>query len=180
MGPFGAVNNDGEDDVIEISDDSRLIVNIAESGHWTLNPGGTITYNGDANIELYLDGSPILVNGTINHNGDGRVQTRLDIGSSGIVNILTANEALVMAGGNNTTSPNTMAGGTINGPGYLDLSAARVLLGFGSINADVNVFGPLKADNGILNLNGAITGDASSAQPTPMESSTWPMPGTRV
>jgi hypothetical protein len=152
---------DGYGSTITIGNTARLDVGLNLGARWTLAPAGIINYNGDAAIELYLEGSPILVNGTFNHTGDGRIEARLDIGSTGIVNILTANEALVMAGGNNTTSPNTIAGGTINGPGYLDLSAARALVGYGTINAHVNVFGPLKADNGILNINEPMSGNST-------------------
>ena len=150
---------DGVDSLITISDDARLTVNIAGGGGWTLDPAGTITYNGDAQVNHYLVGSDITINGTINHSGDGRILARIDVGASGVLNIVAAGLPLILGGGDDTANPNTIAGGTINGPGYLGIDGFNALHGFGTINADLGFHGNLKADNGILNVNGALLFD---------------------
>lgn len=146
--------SDGVDNTHTINDARLLTVNIAGGGGWTLDSGGTLVYNGNATAESYLAGSDLAMNGTINHNGDGRIDARMEIGSTGVVNILTAAEPLRLSGGNNSTSPNTIAGGTINGPGILGADAGAALHGFGTIGADVDFDGSanLKADNGVLSL----------------------------
>jgi hypothetical protein len=147
-------DSDGVDNTHTINDARLLTVNIAGGGGWTLDAGGTIAYNGNASAESYLAGSDIAMNGTINHTGDGRIDARMEIGSSGVVNILTAAQPLRLSGGNNTTNPNTIAGGAINGPGLLGADAGAALHGSGTISADVDFDGSanLKADNGVMSL----------------------------
>ena len=147
-------DGDGVDNTHTISDAAQLTVNLNGGGHWTLDSGANVTYNGNAAVNNYLAGSDIAMNGTINHTGDGRVDARLDIGSTGVVNILTAAEPLRLSGGDNTTTPNTISGGTINGPGILGADTGTALHGHGTIGADVDFDGTanLKADNGVLSL----------------------------
>ncbi len=149
-------SGDGVDGPITISDAARLTVNLSGGGEWTLDPTGIIAYNGDAGVNHYLAGSDIAVNGTINHTGDGRILARIDIGATGVLNILGAGLPLILGSG--LGSPNTIAGGTINGPGYLGLDSDTTLRGFGTMNADFGFHGTLKADNGILNVNGMLLG----------------------
>jgi hypothetical protein len=155
------VDGDGVDvgGPIFISDDAALTVNIAGGGSWAVDPGGNLIYNGDAAPNSYLAGSDIAMNGTINHFGDGRTDARLDIGATGVININTPGQAFRLSGGN-VLQPNTIAGGTINGPGILgtDIAGDSSLHGFGTINASIDFDGGanLRADNGMLTLNGAI------------------------
>ena len=147
-------DGDGVDNTITVSDATQLAVNLSGGAHWTLDPGGIINYNGNAVVDTYLAGSGLAMNGTMNHVGTGRTNARLDIGSSGIVNIQTAGQPLRLNGGNNTANPNTIAGGTINGPGILAADTNRALHGFGTISADIDFDGTadLMADNGVLSL----------------------------
>jgi hypothetical protein len=103
-----------------------------------------------------LAGSGVNVNGTVNVTGDVRSTARLDI--AGIVNINTAAEPLRLAGGDDASNPNTLAGGTVNGPGILGADTGRDLRGFGTINANVDFDGTadLYAVDGELTVNGAI------------------------
>lgn len=146
-------DGDGVDGIHTINDGTLLTVNLTTPG-WRLDSGGVIDYNGNATAETYLAGSDVLVHGTIDHTGDGRVDARLDIAASGIVNINTAGEPLRLSGGNNTTTPNRISGGSINGPGILAADAGSALHGFGTIAADVDFDGSanLKADDGVLSL----------------------------
>jgi hypothetical protein len=150
-------SGDGFDTAITIADAAGLAVNIGGGGSWTVDAAGSITYNGNPAVNNYLLGSDIRMNGTINHNGDGRTNARLDIGSTGVININTAGEPLRLNGGNDTINPNTIAGGTIQGPGILAADGGRALHGFGTISTAVEFpSANLKADNGILNVSGAI------------------------
>ena len=118
-------------------------------------PAGSLTYNGNATVNTYLAGSDIIMNGTINHNGDGRTNARLVIGSTGVININTAGEPFHLNGGNDSTNPNTIAGGTIQGVGILAADVGKSLHGFGTINARVDFpSANLSADDGTLNVNG--------------------------
>ena len=96
------------------------------------------------------------LNGTVNVTGDVRTTARVDIG--GTVNINTAGEPFRLGGGNTTTNPNTLNGGTISGAGILGADTGHSLHGFGTINTSVEFVGVanLKADNGILTVNGTI------------------------
>lgn len=145
---------DGYDGSMNIADAALVTVNIGGGGSWTVDPAGTINYNGIAGENTFLAGSNLVLNGTLNILGSGQSDAVLNIGT-GTVNL---NSSLVLHGGDNSTNPNTLAGGTINGPGTLSSFGARALKGFGSISAPINFSGPalLKADNGILSLTGAI------------------------
>ena len=147
------IDADGVDGTHTINDGTLLTINVTP-GAWRFDSTGVIVYNGNASTETYLAGSDVSVNGTINHTGDGRIDARLDVGSTGVVNILTAGEPLRLSGGNNMNDPNRIVGGTINGPGILGADGGTALHGCGTIGADVDFDGTanLKADNGILSL----------------------------
>ena len=117
--------------------------------------GGRITYNGDATPNTFLAGSDINLNGTLNVTGDGRTDAVLHVGNTGTVNIMTAGRPLRLSGGNLTNQRNSIAGGTINGPGNLGADDLTALVGHGTINAtvDFDAASDLLADNGTLNVN---------------------------
>ena len=75
------------------------------------------------------------------------------------MNINTAGEPLRLAGGDNSSDPNTLDGGTISGAGLIAADTGNALHGFGTINSGVDFDGTanLKADNGTLTINGAIS-----------------------
>ena len=145
---------DGFDGQLDIADAALVTVNIGGGGSWTVDQPGTINYNGVAGTNTFLAGSNLVLNGTLNILGSGQSDAVLNIGT-GTVNLISS---LVLHGGDNSTNPNTLAGGTINGPDTLLAFGVRALKGFGSISAPINFSGPalLKADNGILSLTGAI------------------------
>ena len=137
---------------------NALAVNINGGGVWTVGSTGEIQYNGDASVDTFLTGSDIRMNGTINHSGDGRSDARLSIGATGVVNINTPAQPLRLSGGDQAANANRIAGGTVNGLGLLAADAGSALIGFGTINAAIDFDGAsdLRADDGVLNVNGAI------------------------
>ena len=117
------------------ADTGILTVNLDNpSDEWTINSIGVMNLTNGNGAQTLLAGSDVNVEGTVNVNGDVRTAARMDI--TGTVNINTAGQPLHLNGGNSTTDPNTLAGGTINGPGSI-ASDSRALHGFGTINAPV-------------------------------------------
>jgi len=134
-----------------------LTVNLDDpSAEWTVNSVGILNLENDRVEATLLAGSDVNLNGTVNVTGDVRTDARVDIG--GTVNVLMAGEPLRLSGGNLTNDPNTIVGGTINGPGILGADSGSALHGFGTINADVDFDSSsnLKADNGTLTFTGTF------------------------
>lgn len=159
----GAFNNILEIDNFSAGTSGTLTVNLDDpNAEWTLNaPGVMNLINGGTEATL-LAGSDVNLNGTVNVSGDVRVTARIDFGSTAVVNINTAGEPLRLAGGDLSTvinpDPNTIAGATINGPGLFGADNGKALVGFGTINANVDFDGTaeLFANDGTLTINGAI------------------------
>ncbi|MDZ4658737.1 MAG: hypothetical protein SH868_14270 [Bythopirellula sp.] len=160
MESFGRVNGGGGINTLDINHNfgtGILTVNLDNAAdEWTLNGPGVMNLVNDNVDATLLAGSDVNINGTVNVTGDVRTTARLDI--AGIVNINTAGQPLRLAGGDNNTDPNRIAGGTINGPGILGADTNKDLRGFGTINADIDFDGTadLYADDGILTINGPI------------------------
>ena len=158
---FGKVNVGGTNtldiDNLNGGNLGSLTVNLdSATAEWTLNAQGVMNLVNDTAAATLLAGSDVNLNGTVNVTGDVRTTARVDVG--GTVNINTVGEPLRLAGGNDTSDPNTIAGGTINGPGILGADTGKALHGFGTINASIDFDGlaNLRADNGTLTINGAI------------------------
>jgi hypothetical protein len=156
---FGRVNGGGGTNTLDINNSvgtGVLTVNLDDAAdEWTLNGPGVMNLVNDNAEATLLAGSDVNINGTVNVTGDVRSTARLDI--AGVVNINTAGQPLRLAGGNNL-DPNTIAGGTINGPGILGADTNRNLTGFGTIDADLDFDGAadLYADDGELVVSGVI------------------------
>ena len=73
----------------------------------------------------------------MNANGQTVIDAPSTFGTSSTANI-AAGGFVRLNGGNNATTFNLMAGGTINGPGSLTAAANHVLQGFGTINAPID------------------------------------------
>ncbi|HEY6565711.1 MAG TPA: hypothetical protein VIY86_14580, partial [Pirellulaceae bacterium] len=148
---------------ITIDPNKRLTVNISGGSSWALDPLANITYNGMITLmaNVYLAGSDLTMNGTVDQFGVGRTEARLAIGPTGVINIQSLVGRFELGSGS-IANPNTIAGGTINGPGTLADNGIRALHGFGTINAPVRLLNSqLKADNGILTIVGDITDTAA-------------------
>ncbi len=162
MRSFGRVNVSGGINTLDVNNNAGtgvLTVNLDDpSGEWTLNFQGVMNLVNDNVAATLLAGSDLNVNGTVNVTGDVRTTARLDIGSTGVVNINTAGQPLRLAGGGNFIDPNTLNGGAINGAGILAADTGKGLVGFGTINTDIDFDGSanLRADNGMLTINGTI------------------------
>lgn len=130
------------------------------SGIWQVNTG-TITVNNQSNViasVLFGDAVELAEASTVSINGPARTHARLEI--FGTVELATATDALILAGGDPAT-PDRIEGGTVNGDGGLYLFGTE-LHGYGNISADISVSGNissrevLMADDGMLTLEGAI------------------------
>ncbi len=158
MSSFGRVNGGGGVNTLDVNNSvgtGVLTVTLDDpAAEWTLNGPGVMNLVNDNSPATLLAGSDVNINGTVNVTGDVRTTARLDV--AGVVNINTAAEPLRLAGGS-SSDPNTIAGGTINGPGILG-AEGQDLHGFGTINATVDFdgFANLLADNGMLTVNGSI------------------------
>lgn len=159
MASFGRTNTSGTNtlDINNSAGTGVLTVNLdAAASEWTLNTEGVMNLVNDATQATLLAGSPVNLNGTVNVTGDVRIDARVDIGGPLAIN--TPGEPLTLNGGNNTNNPNTLAGGTISGPGVLSAGAGRALHGFGTINSNINfpATTALRADGGTLTINGIL------------------------
>ena len=140
-----------------ISNEGLLSVQLDGVGnHWTVKDVGIIHYNGDASPTTFLSGDSINMNGTLNVSGAGAVSAQMNI--AGTVNIATG--GALQLGGGSLANPNRLVGGTIGGfNGVLSTWNNRDLLGFGTIESNIDFVGPdarLMADDGTLTLQGNL------------------------
>ena len=162
MASFGNVNvigvNTLDVDALTVGHTGSLTVKLdSATAEWTLNPDGVMNIMSTNALLTLLQGSDVNLNGTVNVTGTAGTAAPVDIG--GTVNLLTAspNGGLLFQGGT-LADPNTLAGGTINGPGELQAVSNRALHGFGTINAPIDFDGTaqIAADNGTLTINNSI------------------------
>lgn len=148
-------SGDGFDGDVTINSNGTLTVNITGGGPWTIDPAGEINFSTINNAAPFLAGSDVVVNGTIGVSGFGFIAARLDIGATGELNA-NGPGGLRLEGGS-LANPNTIAGGTINGPATVFAADDKALYGFGTVNADLEFpGGHIRADNGTLTINGDI------------------------
>ncbi|GMU23122.1 MAG: hypothetical protein AMXMBFR13_32050 [Phycisphaerae bacterium] len=161
LASFGRINGGGGTNTLDVNNSvgtGVLTVNLDDPGaEWTLNAQGVMNLVNDNTEATLLAGSDVNLVGTLNVTGDVRTTARVDFGPA-VVNINTAAQPLRLAGGNNVDAPNTIAGGTISGPGLLGADTGKALQGSGTINTGIDFDGTasLRADNGTLIINGTI------------------------
>ena len=156
--------NDGIDGTVTIEDTGRIEFNLSGGSSVVFDSGGILNYTGNASENTFLTGSPIQMNGTMNIAGDGQSDARIILGSGGQINLNNINEPLRLGGGNLTTT-NRIEGGTISGPGRVGMEFSRALVGYGTINSDIQFFNSgnrVTADDGTLTINGAFIGGGGS------------------
>lgn len=162
MANYGSSGTFGESELNVDSlglETGSLTVNLDDPlAEWTVIAAGIVNLVNDNASATLLAGADVNMNGVLNVTGDVRTDARMDIGAGGVVNILTAAEPFRLSGGNTSDNTNTIAGGTINGPGILGADNGTELSGSGTINAaiDFDVFSILQADNGTLTVNSTI------------------------
>ena len=152
--------NQFDNDTIEIGPSGSLTVELPGSADWVMN--GTLELNGATgagNFAVQLAGERVELRGTVNVSDQSQLNANLDI--TGEINIAAGGTLRVNGDpdGNQFVSPIRLAGGVINGPGKLSINSARSLVGFGTVNADVDFDGAnpgLFADDGELIVNGNI------------------------
>ncbi len=148
-------------DTLEINSTGQLNIDLPGSTGWIMN--GVMELNGATgsdNFPVQLAGEDVELRGTVDVTDQTQIDVNLEI--TGTVNLTTADTNLRINGqplGNPFVNSNRILGGVINGPGTLSVSNSRSLVGFGTINADLDFDGPnpgVFADNGELVINGAI------------------------
>ena len=155
---------DGIDSTITVEDSGELTLNINDGSDVVFDNAGRLVYNGNIISSTFLPApasSSALVfdsGSEMNINGDGTSDARIEL-NGGTLNINDAGEDFRMNGGNQIVgSTNEIDGGTINGPGELQIAIGRALRGNGDINAQLDGDGSaqLIASGGTLTVNGGI------------------------
>jgi hypothetical protein len=150
-------DSDGDmDDPIDLAGGGTLTFNGPPS--WVMlrafdanfNGAGTATIAGTSRMILSNNLAVMTVNGTT----VATAPVTFGAGSTGII----AAASLRLNGGDAVSNFNRMAGGLINGPGTLAMSAGHELQGFGTIKApiDFDSTGSLRANDGILIVSDSI------------------------
>jgi len=157
-------SGDGIDSTVTVEDTGQLTLNINDGSDVVFEGGGQLVYNGNLSSSIFLptpaSGSALAFTGTseLNINGDGTSNTRIKL-NGGTLNIIDAGEDFRFNGGNLIAgNTNEINGGTVNGPGELQIGAGRALRGHGTINSQVDGDGTaeLIATGGTLSVNGGI------------------------
>ncbi len=152
--------NTFDNDTIEIDPNGSLTIDLPGSTEWAMS--GVLNLNGKTganNFAIQLAGERVELRGTVNVTDQSQLDANLDI--TGEINIAAGGNLRVNGSpdGNQFVSPIRLEGGVINGPGRLSINNSRSLVGFGTVNADIDFDGPnpgVYADNGELVVNGAI------------------------
>ncbi|WP_146590548.1 beta strand repeat-containing protein [Posidoniimonas polymericola] len=154
-GGIDSSDNVFDGDEIELGTLASLELNLPGTDSWVMN--GLLDLNGfgGAITSFHLKGSDVELRGTTEVTGNSSQQARVDI--TGTVAI-GAGGSFNFRGGSHAT-PNTIAGGVINGPGRLGSLTNFDLQGHGTINAEINFVGDsrLTASDGTLAIGGPIT-----------------------
>ena len=128
---FGVLKMPGPGDRIDVNSvvgTGSLAVNLTNpNAEWTLDAAGMLRIFNDNTNEVLLSGSDVNINGEFRVTGEVQSNARLDIGIPGVITLVTAGEPFHLNGGNNTDDPNTIAGGSIFGPGILAASDGHAL-----------------------------------------------------
>lgn len=155
---------DGIDNDITVEDSGQLTLNLSSGADVVFEGNAQLIYNGNIISSTFLpapaNGSALRFagNSSLVVNGDGTSDARIKLNGGSIV-INDAAEDFRMNGGSQIAgNTNEISGGTINGPGELQIASGRALRGNGTINAQVDGDGnaQLIATDGLLNVNGGI------------------------
>jgi hypothetical protein len=146
----------GVDTNITIENGGSLTVQLPSDAAWHYELGD-LHYQGDAALDTFLAGDPVELKhqAVLNIDGSGRIAARVDLG--GDVHINDAGRQLQLTGGT-LANPNRLTARTIDGAGELSLPGGKSLVGHGTVDVDVVGAGQLRADDGTLHVNGAVTG----------------------
>ena len=157
-------SGDGIDGPIIVADKGQLTLNLSDGSDVIFEGDGKLIYHGNQFSDHFLpipaNGSALAFHGTseLNIDGSGGSSARIKL-NGGTLNIKDAGEAFRMSAGSQTSGDtNEINGGTINGPGELQIAFNQALRGFGVINAQVDGdgFAQLIATDGLLAVNGGI------------------------
>lgn len=158
VGNFGSFTPGATRDKIHINNSTaKLTVNLTNAtDRWTLGEEGELNVSSAGIATTSLDGSPINVLGTINVDGVTQFDARVDLGTTGTVNI-NGNGSVLFVDGGSQSDPNRWEGGLVQGSGELHSFSSGVR-GFGQIDTDIYFNGgsDLIADDGLLTINGEV------------------------
>ncbi|QDT01572.1 PEP-CTERM sorting domain-containing protein [Adhaeretor mobilis] len=155
---------DGIDSNITVEDTGQLTLNLSSGADVSFEGSNQLIYNGNIISSTFLpapaNGSALRFADTsvLQINGDGTSDARIKL-DGGSLNINDAGEDFRMNGGTQIAgNTNEISGGTIQGPGELQIGSGRALRGNGVINAQVDgdATAQLIATDGQLNVNGGI------------------------
>ena len=157
-------SGDGIDGLITIADTATLMLGLNDGSDVVFEGLGRIEYNGNIISSNFLlapaSGSALrfAAGSELNVNGDGGSTARIKL-DGGTLNINDVGEDFRMQGGSQIAgNTNEINGGTIDGPGELQIASGRALVGNGTINTQIDgdSSAQLLAEGGTLQLNGAI------------------------
>lgn len=162
----GAIDDsgDGIDSTITVADTGQLELGLNDGSDVVFDNAGRLVYNGNNTSSTFLlnpaAGSALAFSAgsELNVNGDGTSTARIKL-NGGTLNINDLGEDFRMSGGSQAVgNTNEISGGTINGPGELQIGSTQALRGNGTINAQVDGDGSseLIATGGALSVNGGI------------------------
>lgn len=125
-------------------------VEVNTSGQWRLD--GTIFMNIPAGALSVIDGENMDVQGLVRAANIAWMEAEIDILPGGEINTFNAGAIVVI----NSSADNAIDQGAITGPGTLNVTSGRSLVGNGLIETAIGSQGEIRADNGTLQLTGAI------------------------
>ncbi|WP_425396384.1 beta strand repeat-containing protein [Aeoliella sp.] len=157
MDVFGS-NTESVDDTIFVHGAAgQLLVDLADSDSWTLGESGILNVNGTTGFESSLIGDDMRIEGRVVVTDNTLFSARIDVAAGGTIDINTPGAALRLKG-ITAAGPNTISGGTIQGPGELQVQSSSGLSGHGTISTDMNLMGnaDLLVTGGTLTVNGEV------------------------
>ncbi len=158
---FGAFKDPLSDflDVDHLIGAGSLTINLTDpNAEWTLDRYGSMGLVNNNTNAVLLAGSDVNIYGGVGVAGQVQTDARIDLLAPGSIHLGQAGERFQLNGGNNTDRPNTIAGGSIGGPGVLAASDGHALHGSGQITAEIDFDGAsnVLAQGGTLFLVGPI------------------------
>jgi hypothetical protein len=159
MNSFGANTFAGTDTLV-LNTFASLTVNLTDpNAEWTLTSNGLLDINAIGGMlgGSGIQGSDFNMAGTATISGNSIWTARTDI--SGTATVAAAGSLNLRGGDLSDANVNRLVGGTINGAGALRALSNEGLFGFGTIDAAVEFQNntELRADDGILTVNGSLT-----------------------
>lgn len=156
---------DGINSLITVNETGDLTLGLNNGADVRFELNGKVLYEGGVTPHTFLkepaNGSSLVFRSgsELEVEGAGVSDATIKIEAGGVTRIAEANGSLrLQGGGSNPASANTIEGGTVLGPGKLQIESGRALYGNGAIGARIDGDGSAKliATGGQLTLSGLI------------------------